>query len=395
MVKNNQPPARRDDRQQQMSENQVLTVQEKIRRVMIELNKWGPEIEPTLPADLPLKTFLSTINNALRTNPDLLQCEFDSLIQACVKAGYDGLRIDGREAAIVVSTEKGRKLCRYMPMVFGLIKQILQCGAAKAVKAVIVYENEVKEGRFRMLEGTVQGIHHEPILAGEKGEMVGVYSIATIDAGVFKFEWMDKEAVLDVRKESKYGAVWERWPTEMWKKTVIRRLRKSLAGTQVIIDSETKEMFPHFDQKPHPQLAAPIMPARRRAELEDQSGSSTGAPLDFGNQQQRQEVDQREQQRQPQQEKAKAAPEPSSEPIPANETEWVAWQREVEQDIAACTTPNEVQKIAAEERDRLAAASKERRDWISGVISDRLTDLVSEGSDGSAPVDGQDQQGQE
>lgn len=397
-----------------MTDNEVISVQEKIRRVMVELNNYGPELEPILPPDLPLKSFLSTINQALRQNPDLLSCTFESLIHACVKAAYDGLRIDGKEAAIVPTNEKGQKIARYMPMVFGLIKQILQSGAAKAVTAVIVYSDEVKAGRFKMLRGTQEGIFHEPSLARPQGsEMVGAYAIATLEPGIVKFEWMDKEAILDVREESKFAAVWDRWPTEMWKKTVIRRLRKSLAGTHVIIDMEAKELFPQFDQATHPQLAAPARPTRQAATLSDRSGEGAGVAMDFGDPREeslartdvQREAGERDQtqQRAAAQERggaggkvaghSPAAGKKVVETMPVGDEEWAGWVQDLEKKIIAAKTQDEVNVIVAHERERMAAANKGRRDSILAIITERLAELASDAAAGSAQGDDTDNSG--
>lgn len=390
---------------QPMQQNEVVTAQEKLNQVLQALDERGEELAGVLPRDVTLTAFLANVNQALRNNPKLLRCTFSSIVNACVKAAYDGLRIDGKEAAIVDAKEsykdggawKERDVARYMPMVFGLIKQILQSGAALTVKAVIVYQRELTtinpvDGKphFMLLEGTTPGIHHAPILFGEKGDPVGCYSIAEIQRGIFKFEWMDRIAILDVQKEAKTDKVWKRWPTEMWKKTVIRRLRKSLAGTSQIRDMEAAEMFAQFDRtQPHPQLASPMTTPRPMRALPNQVGTESGVPLDLGSgdegemmdadraeqrerdrggNQQRQQDEPREQQRQQTQE-----PEVQ---LPEDDTAWGVWGTALENKIRDATTLEEVDRAWREAQPIFKHAGKAIRDRLTAKVTERNADLA-------------------
>lgn len=398
---------------QQMRENEVITAHETIKQVLRELNSRGKELRPVLPQDIPFDGFLANVNTALRTNPDLLQCSFDSIVNACVKAAYDGLRIDGREAALVVAEEsykegsqwKKRKVARYMPMVFGLIKQILDCGAALAVKAVIVYREEARTGRFKLLEGTVQGIHHEPILEGDKGDMIGAYAIATITPGVFKFEWMDKVAIEDVQAESRTDKVWKRWPTEMWKKTAIRRLRKTLNGTSRIIDMEAKELFPQFAQSTHPQLGhnqQSSMPARPTREGSAQLEHDNSQPFsDFGgnDERERQPVEQsrsaqgqrddRQEQRQQEQKSQRNDPKRAEPELPADDMEWGVWDVEMKGLIGKAKSIEALQELQEKHLPTIDVAPKRFQDAVTQAFTDRAADVAAGPGDGAAADDGQ------
>ena len=377
---------------QPMTENEQITAVDKIGILMRDLNERGDELRPLLPPDLPLNAFLSVANQALRSNPDLLKCDYNSLVQAFVKGAYDGLRIDGVEAAII--PQKDKKLgtaALYMPMVRGLIKQILQSGAALSVKAVVVFKQEVEAGRFQLTEGTNPGIHHAPMLDLDHrtAEKVGVYAIAEIQPGVFKFEWLNKFTVLDIKAESKYGVVWDRWPTEMWKKSAVRRLRKSLVGTHRIIDMEAVELFPQFQQPAaHPQLAQPI-PARPRRDtgaLTDRSGSENGVAMHFGNgEQERQPVEHQQNRDQPKQQQAPAQEGPQ---IPQNDQEWAAWSAWFEKELGTENTVKGVNELVRGEQPLLDAAGKDRKDWLMGIVTERLADLASAAPDGSPPAEG-------
>lgn len=385
--------------QQRLAQNEVISAGQKLAGVLEALNERGDELADVLPNDITLAAFLATVNQALRNNPKLLRCTGTSLIDACVKAAYDGLRIDGKEAAIVDANEryqdggawKDRAVARYMPMVFGLIKQILQTGAAVAVKSVIVYKNEAATGRFTLLEGTTPGIHHQPFIEGEdRGEMIGAYAIATLASGIHKFEWMDKRAIEDVKEEAKTDKVWKRWPTEMWKKTVVRRLRKTLAGTSQIRDMEAAQMFPQFDRtQPHPQLAgighnsaATERPTRAALAYD---ANSAGVPLDLESGQFDRvtgEVvenvrDDRGEQRQ--REKAQPIDQRQAEPevqLPENEAAWGVWGLSVERALREAKTAEAIDAAWADAQPIYKHATKAIRDRLTALVTDRNTALA-------------------
>lgn len=391
----------RGGNQQQMSQNEVMSVGERLRAVLDALNKRGEELAGVLPKDLPLAAFLANVNQALRANPKLLNCTFQSIVDACVKAAYDGLRIDGKEAAIVDakerykdgSTWRERDVARYMPMVYGLIKQILSAGAALTVKAVMVYKNEAQTGRFVLFEGTTPGIKHHPFVEGEdRGPMIGVYAIAEVTRGVFKFEWMDAAAVNDVRQEAKTAKVWDRWPTEMWKKTAIRRLRKSLAGTSLIRDMEAAAMFPQYDREtPHHQMAAlpsyiPAATPRPERALEH-FGNESGVPLDLDRQDDREEMQEHRQERQePQgnQQRQQTRQEPEQQQaeqkrgpvLPEDAQAWDMWAADFEKKVAAANTLEAVDALWAQEADVTKAAAKPLRERLTKAVTDRNTELA-------------------
>ncbi|HEX9947373.1 MAG TPA: recombinase RecT [Allosphingosinicella sp.] len=367
-----------------MGENERITAEQKLLGVLGELERRKDEIAHVLPNDISADAFFAIVNQALRNNPKLLRCTGPSLVNACIKAAYDGLRIDGKEAAIVDAEEryndngtwKTRIVARYMPMVFGLIKQILKGGGVIAMHARIVYENEVKQGRFDLVEGSNPHIVHKPMIEGDRGRMMGAYSIATLASGVTVHEWMRADEILDVRKESKFDGVWDRWPTEMWKKTVIRRHRKTLPGTSAIRDMEAREMFPQFDRaEPHPQLAAPI-PARPRRDqgalpAPEQELETDFAPRDRG------EPVEREERRDDQQRQAARADGDDGE-LPADEGGWATWGVALEEEIGRSVKVDDVNKVWRRENSRLQHAPRAMRERLTSQFTDRIATLASE-----------------
>lgn len=100
------------------------------------------------------------------------------------------------------------------------------------IKAVIVYREEVAEGRFQMTEGASPMLHHQPSLERlPLDEYVGAYCIVEFkDGSRSDFEWMPRADIERARDVSaaKDDGPWKTWPEEMIKKTVIRRHCKRL-----------------------------------------------------------------------------------------------------------------------------------------------------------------------
>jgi recombination protein RecT len=291
---------RKSPSEQPQSENQQISVvqnrQDRTRTIMGLVEKMRGPIEAVLPVHISIDKFRAIVLMALRKAPNvgktILDCHPPSIITACLSAAYDGLMPDGREGAMIASNnkyldesgrEQWRNEARWNPMVAGLRKQILAGGEVADAITTIVYENEIKQGRFKVTAGLDPNIEHTPMPETDRGDPAAAYAVAFFrDDRRPTFEVMYKGEIEYVRATAKGGAVWNSYPLEMWRKTVLRRFRKSLPGGNDIVDMEAREMFPDFngDQE---ALPAPPKPTRAsvQARLEDQQGSM-GEPLDFG-----------------------------------------------------------------------------------------------------------------
>lgn len=358
-----------------------------LNRVLQELGSREEMILGMLPPDLPLERFRANITNALRSNPKLLDCEPNSLVQACMKAAYDGLRIDGREAVIVeyeTTYNRGKpgertvKLAQYMPMAFGLIQQVLRGG-----EVISMYAEVIREGdEYHVQRGTNPGIHHVPDVKGG-GNIIAAYSVATLKSGATTFEFLTRFDLDDIRKAAQTDKVWNRWEGEMSKKSATRRHRKTLPlGDRdiVIRDAEAEELYPDMrangESLPAPTPRA--MPTRQQ--IANRQGTEAGAPMDL-------EDDEREavvidQEDKPEaKKKAKSQPDQKGGDLPADEGEWNLWANGVDSAIVAAKDAEAVNAIAQVEEERLKAAPKEHADYLRGLIADRLTDFATEGQD--------------
>lgn len=401
------------NRAQPMSNNEQMSNVDKLNTVLKALAARREEIEAVLPVDLPFDRFHATVNQALRNNPDIFKATVVSIINACVKAGYDGCRLDGREAALVLHSVKVGKnpdrwedQAQYFPMVFGIVQQILRGGEVLAIDVDVIREND----KYQVSRGTNAEIIHYPELIQPRGGIVAAYSVATLKSGLKVTCLMTKLEIEDVKQEAKTKFVWNRWEGEMSKKSVVRRHRKMLPlGDRDIVDVEATEMFPQFNQS-QPALAAPPKPTRDQgvgnAILGDSSGTSAGAALAFGNQGVEREgelIDVKSDtgattkvsRNSPdcnveaaatatkdanQQQKGKAV----DASLPEDDAAWGQWAVDVEKRINAAGAIDDIRTIETLEKGRIDAANEGRRDFIKSLITDRLADLASEAAAGTA-----------
>jgi recombination protein RecT len=278
---------------QPVTGNRAISKEQKLAKVLAELNANQPLFASLLPNDIPFAKFSATINQALRNEPDLLECEFHTVMNAAIDAAYDGLNVDGREATMYVrkvkvakNPDRWEKHACYTSMVFGLRKKILQSGQVLDLVTRIVYANEP----FRIVAGSDPRIDHEIIADGSKrGEKIGVYSMAFLANGRSTFEYMTEEEVLAVRACATTDYVWNKNEGEMWRKTVTRRHRKSLPSTRDLppIDAEMlRESVPlPSDSREYlaPPPPRPTLGAAQRQIGFDALGQFSGVPLDFRN----------------------------------------------------------------------------------------------------------------
>lgn len=380
-----------------VSENEQTSLADKLKFVLGQLKVRQEEIEAVLPPDIPFDHFYAVVNQAMRNNPDVLQATAISIVNACVKAAYDGLRLDGREAALVTHNVKVSKnpdrwevQAQYFPMVFGLVQQVLRGGEIIALEPTIIYAND----EYEIRRGTNAGIHHVPLIDGDRGKPIAAYSIATYRTGYVGFEFMTEAQILDVRAASKAGqdkdgnpiGIWKRWPDAMWKKTVIRQHRKTLPlGGRDIYDAEAREQFPEFERGPAiaDQSGRPRPQRQGRAALEH-SGGEAGVSLDFGT-----GADDREGvvingttgEVESQTKKAAATSSSSTDraaDLPEDDAAWGAWAKDVVDRISAAKNEQAIRAIEQAERERIIAATSERRDFIKNLITDRLADMASD-----------------
>ena len=71
-----------------------------------EIQAMEADLKKMLPQSVPSDKFIRTVQTAITMNPDIAECDKNSVIGACMKAASDGLVLDGREAALTIYNSK-------------------------------------------------------------------------------------------------------------------------------------------------------------------------------------------------------------------------------------------------------------------------------------------------
>jgi recombination protein RecT len=195
-----------------------------------ELARMEDEFAAALPPQIPAKRFLRTLMTAIQMNPKLLNCDRKSLLGAAMKAAQDGLLPDGRYGVIVpYSTKvdgKYQLLAQWQPMILGVYQKLHNSGDIKDIIAHLVYENDI----FNASQGDNESYEHLPDIFGDRGKEIGVYAIAhTTNGGTYR-DAMSKAEIEKIRNMSRAAdsMPWREFWGEMAKKTIVKRLAKSL-----------------------------------------------------------------------------------------------------------------------------------------------------------------------
>lgn len=173
------------------------------------------------------RLFLETCRRALMRDPELINTDPASFIQAALNCAADGLIPDGRKAAIV----RYKSSAQYVPMYQGLLDVAYRSGNFKSIEAHVVYQGD----EFDYEMGDNPFIHHKRSLESSDTVIIGAYAIAkTTNGGVFR-EVMGKADLVKVRAVSRAtkGPNVD-WPGEMARKAPVRRLWKFLPKTQAM-----------------------------------------------------------------------------------------------------------------------------------------------------------------
>lgn len=425
-----QTPPQQQSQNQQISQAQWAA--ERTKSIVDAVVQQRRIIESVLPDGVGFDRFRTTLLMLLRHNPDILECTNASIVQCCIRGAYDGVNLDGVEAAAVPSNNKykdenghdrWRKEARYNIMVAGVRKQIMATGMVKdPPETIIVYSNEEFE---EWIEDGQRQIRHRKKLA-DRGDMVGVYSMARLHSGNISYEVMALDDIVALKQfATQKGAVWtSKMEGEMWRKSVLRRHKKTLLGGTARPDAEEIDLFPE-----NPANVSALPPPRARpqrsdyARLPDQQGTASGVDIGFNEadfqmeqtfrntermaneSQQAREVDQNEQRQQENRpddrnaaenrasgadqktdnagEKSTGKPKPSEQakaappPIPANAQEWRDFEDGVIADIRSAPNSRDLRLFWGEIEHIIEAADPSIANRLNDAMSDRLSDLAS------------------
>lgn len=236
-----------------------------------------------LPAHIPVERFKRVVMTAISSNPDLAKADRRSLFNSAVKAAQDGLLPDGRDGALVVYNTNVKvkdaqgdrwekvAMVQWLPMIAGFRKKIRNSGQIADLWAEVVYAKDV----FDYQLGLNRDLVHKPAFQmslKERGEIVAAYSVAKFKDGSTSFDVMSADEIWDVwrkaskqkDKEGRPTGMWKDYPSEAFKKTVVKRHAKQLPMSTDLDDLLRRDDDLYdFEGKSDRESAAPAAPPPR------------------------------------------------------------------------------------------------------------------------------------
>lgn len=213
-------------RQHQRSPQELL----KQRKAFLEARL--PQLAKWARGGLRPETLLRFALLDMQQNRKLQECDPTSIylaLLACAVCGLEPGALHGH-AYIVPFGGKAQFMAGYK----GLIKMARRSGEVVGMSANVVHERDT----FDLDLGTSNALVHKPA-RGDRGDVIGSYSIAKLVHGNHEIEWVDRDALDAIRKVAESrgkSPAWQQWPSEQQRKTAIRRLAKRLPlGNEYII----------------------------------------------------------------------------------------------------------------------------------------------------------------
>lgn len=175
-------------------------------------------------------------------NSLLAKCSRESILKSIVNIAQVGLTLNpiSKEAYLIPrynSYSRGYECC-LEPSYIGLVKLLTDAGSVTSIQTNIVYAND----EFSIIHSLKTDFRHVPILKGDRGGIIGVYSVAILKGGERQFEYVPSEEIEIIREHSEsYKAwkadnskvcVWNEYEGEMFRKTCLKRMQKYLPRTQ-------------------------------------------------------------------------------------------------------------------------------------------------------------------
>lgn len=187
----------------------------------------------SIPKTMNRATFVQTLKNMVTKTPQLANCSRQSVMAALVTLAELGVT--------------NAFLIPYMNHKKGIMEAQLQLGyqalltlAYRSERVISIDAKAVYSGdMFDYEEGTETKLIHKRNTTGMRGEAIGYYAIGKLKDGGIKVEYMSKAEVEDHAnhyckakdKDGKYVGAWKDAFDEMAKKTVLKKLLKTMPSS--------------------------------------------------------------------------------------------------------------------------------------------------------------------
>lgn len=185
------------------------------------------KIAAIMPKGADVDRYIGIIQNEINKNPDLASCTPATLVGSMVHCARLGLEPGLLNKIYLVPFNNTKKNCKECTVIIGyegLSDLVYRAGNVKRIDTRPVFKND----KIDVIYGDRPAIAHEPVVFGDKGELIGFYAVAFFKDGGTKFEVMTLEEVDKIASRSKSAYIWKDHKIEMGRKTALRRLCKHL-----------------------------------------------------------------------------------------------------------------------------------------------------------------------
>lgn len=258
--------------------NAVVKVEEPPKLLQL-IESRRESIAAVLPNNMSVERFIKVTWLAMNKNPDLLLCTPQSILGSVIEAAEVGLEPTGSLSRawlvpynVNVGTKQNPKYEKQAQLQIGyqgLADLARNSGDVTKIESRVVYKGDLFEAEY----GTTPGITHVPaFLTSDVADIEKFYAVAYFKDRSIQFDVMTKAQVDGIRARAKSAnnGPWVTDYAEMGRKTVTRRLMKSLA-----LSPETAAAVQRDIDR---EVAAPALEAgpSRSAELRKQLQARVG-----------------------------------------------------------------------------------------------------------------------
>lgn len=192
--------------------------------VVLQDQMQTPSVADAIPQDFNKPRFIQNCLAVVQGNKDLAKFPQSKLVPGLLKGAYLGLDFFNKECYLIPYGSD----VQFMPSYTGMLKLVAQYSErpvkniyAKLVRDGDTFEEAVIDGK--------ESVTYKPQPFND-GKITGAFGVCEFADGGIKVITMSKSQLDTVRRKSKAqsGSAWRDFPDQMYEKSVIRRLCKTI-----------------------------------------------------------------------------------------------------------------------------------------------------------------------
>ena len=223
-----------------------ITTQESKKTIFDVIKNGEKQFAAALPKHINSERFTRIAITTIRQNPELAKCSQESLLGSLMVLAQLGLE-PGVLGQAYLLPFKNKKLdtteCQLQISYKGMIELLRRTGQLTDIYAYPVYQNDL----FEIEYGLQRTLTHKPNMKEERGELLGIYSVAILKDGTRAFEYMTKKELEEHEQKYRLGQfknnIWVKNFIEMGSKTVVKKMLKWLPISVEALEVIEKENF--------------------------------------------------------------------------------------------------------------------------------------------------------